>query len=111
MRRASLLLVVVACQVAACGDSKSVTAVPTAEAFIDSIGVNVHMSYSDTGYAQTQLVRDRLRQLGVRHVRDGIVINRPDQYQALNLLAAAGIHAQLILGDPAGRFGTGTLEQ
>lgn len=111
MRLITVLVAIAACLLVACGDEEPRSDVPTAARFIDSIGVNVHMSYSDTGYVQADVVRQRLRQLGVRHVRDGIVIGRPDQYRALNLLAADGIRAQLILGDPAGRFGTGTLEQ
>jgi len=112
MRRAWMVcLAFAACLPASCGSEQQAPAAPTAAQFIDSIGVNVHMSYSDTGYVHVEEVRRRLRELGVRHVRDGIVIGRPDQYRALNLLAADGIRAQLILGDPAGRFGTGTLDQ
>lgn len=79
--------------------------------FVDSIGVNVHMSYNDTAYGDHAAVRTALRDLGVRHVRDGVVIGREDQYEALSKLAADGIKANLILGDPRGRFGTGTLEE
>lgn len=83
----------------------------SAAAFVDSIGVNVHMSFSDTPYVDVDRVRRRLRELGIRHVRDGIVLGRPDQYAALRALGEDGVRAQFILGDPAGRFGTGTLAQ
>ena len=82
-----------------------------AQTFVDSIGVNVHMGYTDTAYADVAAVRAALRELGVRHVRDGIAVRRPDEYRALNALGRDGIRADLILGDPKGRFGTGTVTQ
>ncbi len=36
----------------------------------------------------------------IHHIRENLVPNRPDQYQALNQLAAAGIKSTLILGAP-----------
>jgi len=73
----------------------------TADSFVDSVGVNVHTSYDDSPYG-TQLgaIRAKLVELGVRHVRDGLELERPDQYMALNELAAAGIKSTLILGEP-----------
>jgi hypothetical protein len=38
---------------------------------VDSIGVNVHFNYLDTAYARQVEVIDRLRELGIRHLRDG----------------------------------------
>ena len=109
---AAILAVLAGAAAAGCGGGeRSGPPVRSAAAFIDSVGVNVHMSYDNTNYSQVEAVRARLRELGVRHVRDGIVLGRPDQYRALNLLADDGVRAQLILGDPAGRLGTGTLEQ
>jgi hypothetical protein len=81
------------------------------QAFVDSIGVNVHMGYTDTAYSNLKAVRAALRELGIRHVRDGVVVNRPDEYAALNALGRDGVGADLILGDPQGRFGTGTVAQ
>ncbi|NJR64207.1 MAG: hypothetical protein HC772_00945 [Leptolyngbyaceae cyanobacterium CRU_2_3] len=50
-----------------------------ADAFVDSVGVVMHLGYTDTAYAQnwetadkSQNVRELLGGLGVRHVRDGI---------------------------------------
>jgi hypothetical protein len=37
----------------------------------DSIGVNVHFNYIDTAYARPVKVLQRIRELGVRHLRDG----------------------------------------
>ena len=41
-------------------------------AFIDSIGVQTHISYVDTPYANWQQVLDELVRLGVHHVRDAL---------------------------------------
>jgi hypothetical protein len=73
----------------------------TAASFVDSIGVNTHTYYSDTVYAQDfGTVAQRLQELGVHHIRENLVPDRPDQYERLNQLAAAGIGSTLILGDP-----------
>lgn len=73
-----------------------------ADSFVDSIGVNVHLGYDDTPYyEQFPAIEQKLVELGVRHVRDGISPGRDDQYAALNELAAAGVGSTLILGDPS----------
>jgi hypothetical protein len=48
----------------------------SADAFVASMGVNVHMEYSKTPYARYGLINDRLTSLGMRHIRDEI--NDPD---------------------------------
>lgn len=46
----------------------------SADRFVDSIGVNIHLHYDDTVYRRDfDLTRRRLVELGVRHVRDGLV--------------------------------------
>jgi hypothetical protein len=73
----------------------------SAASFVDSIGVNTHTYYSDTVYAsEFGTVTQRLRELGIHHIRENLVPNRPDQYQHLNELAAAGVRSTLILGAP-----------
>ena len=76
------------------------TARPAA-AFTDSVGVNVHLTYLDTPYGNFDLVRQRLRELGVRHVRDGLTW----QGYLLAALGSDGVKADLIMGDPDGRSG------
>jgi len=72
-----------------------------ANSFVDSVGVNTHMLYSDTPYgSRFDEVKQRLTELGVRHIREDLAAERPDQYQRLNELAAVGIKSTLILGDP-----------
>lgn len=81
-----------------------------ADSFIDSIGVNTHFSYDDTVYASRfDEVKQKLAELGIRHIREGLEPNRPDQYEELNSLASAGIKSTLILGNP--EDGTTGLEE
>ncbi len=88
------------------------TAVParSASSFVGSIGVNTHFYYTGTPYVDAfSVVKQRLAELGVRHIRENIAPNdRPDQYQRLRELSALGIKADLILGDP--RNGISTLD-
>lgn len=72
-----------------------------ADSFVDSIGVDTHTSYDDTPYGEDfATVEQRLAELGVRHVREDLVSESPDQYERLRALAGIGIHSTLILGDP-----------
>ncbi len=71
-----------------------------ATSFLDSVGVNVHMSYFDTAYRHWERVRAKLVELGVRHVRDGACPGCAEQRQRLQALAAAGIRTDYIMGRP-----------
>ena len=81
----------------------------SADGFVDSIGVNVHLASSDTPYGRRDVVQSKLRRLGVRYVRDHLFPNRPDMYQAFRSLASCGIKANLIVGDPLQRWTIGPL--
>lgn len=73
-----------------------------ADSFVDSIGVNTHTAYDWTAYGSGfDLVKQRLSELGVRHIREVLVREKPEQYQRLNDLAAMGVRSTLVLGDPA----------
>ena len=74
----------------------------SARAFGDSVGVNVHLTYVDTAYRDFDTVSARLQELGVRYIRDGLCATCPFQLAHLNTLAAAGIRANLIVGDLKG---------
>jgi hypothetical protein len=76
----------------------AVTPAPAAR-FADSIGVNVHMSYTRSAYGDPR-VADRVRQAGIRHVRDGLEPGRRDQWARLLELRRAGARSTLILGSP-----------
>lgn len=45
----------------------------SATSFTESVGINTHLGYADTIYGQRyeDLIRPRLRELGVSHIRDG----------------------------------------
>lgn len=43
-----------------------------ADAFVETIGVNVHLNYLDTAYGNyTGIIKPKLQELGVRYIRDG----------------------------------------
>lgn len=83
----------------------------TAAQLADSIGVDIHISYSDTSYGDAARMVSLLTQLGVRHVRDGVKIGLPYQDTVLRRLAAAHIGALLIAGNPENRYQAGTPAQ
>ncbi len=73
----------------------------SADSFVESIGVDTHFSYSDTPYGERfQEVKAKLVELGVHHIREDLMPDRPDQYAMINELAAAGIGDTLIMGSP-----------
>lgn len=64
--------------------------------FIDSIGVNVHLSYRDTGYGNVQRIAALLVGLGVHHVRDGMTLDHPDVCKGDRTLSSAGMRFTFI---------------
>lgn len=71
----------------------------SADAFVDSIAVNIHLTYTDTAYGKYKtIIKPRLQELGIRHVRDGFVRETPHYYNKLRDLATVGIRATLIAG-------------
>ena len=72
--------------------------VVSAGAFVDSIGINVHLHYTDTAYYQKfPLVQQALLALHVHHLRDGVVVNPIPLYlQRFRLLATLGMHTTFI---------------
>lgn len=76
----------------------------SADAFVDTIGVNIHTHYQGTVYDHPSNLKAALVKLGVRHVRDGLVDSTwPVYYERLNDFAKAGIKATLITGGPLER--------
>lgn len=74
----------------------------SAYSFIDSIGFNTHLRYYDTAYGNYPLIRQRLLELGVRHIRDGG--SDPTWIQRTNELGTLGIRSTIVI-DPF--IGTG----
>jgi hypothetical protein len=77
-----------------------------ASSFVDSVGVNVHMSYFSTPYDNWQEVRDKLVALGVHHVRDAACVGCTAQRQRLLSLASSGIGVDFMMGKPGGTTGS-----
>lgn len=73
----------------------------SADSFVDSIGVNTHLYYDNTVYYKkyNEIIKPRLQELGVRHIRDGAVINSNRYYSRLRDLDTIGIRVDLI-ADP-----------
>ncbi|XHX75852.1 MAG: PA14 domain-containing protein [Stenomitos frigidus ULC029] len=69
----------------------------SANAFVDSIGINTHVRYYDTTYGNYPLVKQSLLDLGIRHIRDGG--SDPTWIQRINELGRLGIKSTLVL-DP-----------
>jgi hypothetical protein len=80
-----------------------------ANAFVDGVGVNVHVMYLDTAYSQHERTIRALRWLGVRHVRDGVRSPVPgktawwraEQRKRFLALNRTGRRLTLIAGGPA----------
>jgi hypothetical protein len=74
----------------------------TAQAFVDSVGVNIHLSYTNSIYATNfPLILKALQDLHVKHVRDGIRdfgSGKSAYYMNHNALASAGIGCDYIAG-------------
>lgn len=72
-------------------------AAQSADAFVDSVGMNVHLSFLNTTYANFAGVQKALQGMGVRHIRDGLIdTNWTGYYTELNQLGQAGIKSTLI---------------
>ena len=74
----------------------------SAHAFVQSVGYNTHLTYTNTSYARFDEVRSALARLRARHIREALFADRPDQYQRLAQLGAAGVSLTLFM-DP--RYG------
>jgi hypothetical protein len=68
----------------------------SADSFVDSIGVHVHLTYDDTPYKRfDDVVQPRLQEIGIRHIRDG---GHDDEgyINKLKKLALLGVKSDLI---------------
>lgn len=124
-RMAAMLLVVLgsALAAAACGSGPDdcagheagCTEARSSRSFIDSVGVNTHLGYNSTPYLLAwPLVRDRLAELGVKHIRDASYpdgTRLPDVVVNMQELDRMGIKGDLLSGNPQLRFGSGTVDQ
>jgi hypothetical protein len=72
----------------------------SADAFVDSIGVGTHLNYFDTAYGRLPEVIARLRELGIRHIREAAPTDGGAHADALRAVRFAGLYATLGYGDP-----------
>lgn len=64
----------------------------SADAFVDSIGLNIHLIDSDSPYGNFPAVESALRTLGIHHVRDGLIDTQWMPYfTRMNALGRDGI--------------------
>ena len=74
-----------------------------ADSLVDSVGVNIHMTYWNTAYGNLAAVQSMLTTLGVRHVRDGAKYYASDpgygiqEYEDYGAVSSLGIGFDLIL--------------
>ncbi len=68
----------------------------SANEFLDTIGVNIHSTYTNTAYGRWDMVKQRLGELGVRHVRDGSIYGSKVLQDRLYELAPLGIKTSII---------------
>ena len=69
----------------------------SANAFVNSIGINTHVRYYDTSYGNYPFVKQSLLDLGIRHIRDGG--SDPTWIQRISELGSLGIKSTLVI-DP-----------
>lgn len=72
----------------------------SADSFVDSIGINTHLSYSDSVYFNEydSIIKPKLQKLGVRHIRDAAVDVQSGYLERLNELKTLGISSTLVRG-------------
>ncbi len=71
----------------------------SSRAFGDSVGVNAHILWSDSSYAHFDTIVARMKELGVRYLRDGLCATCEHHVDRLQRLGAAGIKSHIIAGD------------
>ena len=80
------------------GVAAAFTAAKQADSFVDTFGVNVHLTYTATPYVKNfPLIQQSLISLGVRHIRDGLIDTTwQPYYDHLNQLGTRGVKADLV---------------
>ena len=70
----------------------------SADSFVDSIGVAVHLNYGDSAYRKyDEIIKPRLQELGIRHIRGGVSLKDTNTQQKFNDLAKIGIKSTLVM--------------
>ena len=84
---------------AAPAPTSSEQARPAAD-FLNSLGVNIHMSYGKTRYADANATAAALRQVGITHVRENFRPTNTAEHQRLQVLQDAGIRFNMLIPRP-----------
>jgi hypothetical protein len=97
-----LLLFLAAALSAPCQPQAGVCETPVrADSVVDSIGVNIHIHNGNTVYGNFPLIEDLLKNLGVRHTRDGLIDTTWQPYYDRHIaLGKLGIRS-IFLTNPA----------
>jgi hypothetical protein len=107
-----------ACLLVTAGPASAELVMPrSAASFRDSVGVVTHAGFGDTAYGDWPRVVDKLDELGVRHLRDGVYANPVDHrrqwnehyYRAMELAASRGMRFTFGFAGPA--YDAGTMDQ
>ncbi|MEM7757806.1 MAG: hypothetical protein AAF298_06750 [Cyanobacteria bacterium P01_A01_bin.40] len=71
----------------------------SANLFVNSIGVAVHLSFTDTAYGNyNEIIKPRLKELGIKHIRgDGPTLKDKNTQNKFNDLANIGIKSTIIM--------------
>jgi hypothetical protein len=95
MSLTALLLALPGCR----AQSLKVEQAVSADAFVDSIGINIHLHNGNMIYGNFPVISSALRDLGVRHTRDGLIHTTWEEYYRRHVqLAQSGIHCLFITG-------------
>ena len=88
-----------ACNYTAIVSSKNLSErAKSAAAFVDSIGVAVHLDYGDTAYKNyNKIIKPRLEELGINHIRGSVRLSDLKTQAKLNDLAKIGIKSTIVM--------------
>jgi hypothetical protein len=93
------LLFTVTCLAVCDGQSLKTEKPMSADEFVDSIGINIHLHNGNTLYGNFPVIFGALRDLGIRHTRDGLINTTwQEYYRRHTQLAASGMHCLFITG-------------
>jgi hypothetical protein len=86
------LMLIISAPQASSAQPNTLRQAENANSFVESIGVNTHINYSDTIYSSFEgLLKPSLLYLGVRHIRDGLTDDGDDDLKRLRDLRSVGI--------------------
>ena len=106
LRRLNLVLCLLIISSTACTAADAGQPTFSDEAFLDSVGMNVHLGTVGDRSNRFGVDRDLatteglLRELGVHHIRDVFWLNATKQHEAYNQLARSGIRSDLVIIRP-----------